>query len=125
MRIRRLIAIYIDYILVCMVVFFVFWLFGVHISSKNNHFLIDGMLILIIFSFKDIVCQNRSFGKRVVNLDIVSTNDQKLTKAILIFRNLLTIPIFPIELLMIVLINQRIGDRLFHTSVTLGQKNKM
>lgn len=115
MRIKRLISIFIDY-MICL-----------YISSPILFldiikFEYEVIIILILFSIKDLIFKNQSIGKKIMKLEIVNKENEKPNKLILICRNL-TLYIWPLEIILLLIFNKRIGDILFNTQVVEIKNN--
>ena len=115
MRIKRLISIFIDYMI------------SLYIMTPNLFLNIvnikwEGIIILVSFSMKDLIFKNQSIGKKIMKLEIVNKENEKPNKFILICRNL-TVFIWPLEIILLLIFNKRIGDILFNTQVVEVKNN--
>ena len=115
MRIKRLISIFIDYMI------------SLYIMTPNLFLNIvnikwEGIIILVSFSMKDLIFKNQSIGKKIMKLEIVNKENEKPNKLILICRNL-TVFIWPLEIILLLIFNKRIGDILFNTQVVEVKNN--
>lgn len=146
MRFKRLISILIDYIIICMIVIPVTWIledifnisgypFARFVDFNNYNgirdlysavfkdlsHLFQIAIIWIVFSLKDFVFKNASIGKKILRMEILTMSNKKPTIMPLVLRNLFVI-IWPIEILLILILNRRIGDLVFKTKVVEGSK---
>ena len=90
----------------------IFYMMGVYM-------LIAFMLIL----FKDFTYKNASLGKKLLQLQVLKDNGEIPSKAVLIFRNILSF-LWPISLIMVLICNKRIEDFIFHTKVVSSIENE-
>lgn len=107
LKIKRIIADQIDYF-ICLIV-----LSPLDFLSKT---FIYYMIAMALIMFKDTIFNNKGIGKSLLNLEIVSYDGTKITIVKTILRNI-TVIIWPVEAIMIVLFNKRIGDIIFKTKV--------
>ena len=110
-KIKRILAAIVDFYVICFlssVVIFVFTL------GRFNVTMFSIMLYLILsFAFliiKDISFKNASLGKQIFKLKIIKNNGTKLSAVDVIKRNIPLIILMPIEVLMIMANNKRVGD---------------
>lgn len=117
-KLKRLVAGYIDFIICC--------LLGTSISKvitlRNNNFTFISVSIyaistIIFIILKDIVFKNASIGKWLFKLEIVKTDETKLRFVDIIKRNVLYIILIPLEVLLLIIHDKRIGDLLAKTLV--------
>jgi len=67
-------------------------------------------IFLLFMLFKDIVFKNTSIGKRIFKFIVVKTDGTDLRFSDVIKRNIPIVFLFPVEALMLVFNNRRIGD---------------
>lgn len=126
-KLKRLCALVIDYYIVsavCSIPILIFVLIKSFIIQENdifnllNYVISIGTIFYIIFlPFKDIINGNSSIGKKVMQLEIKNNNNNEIpTNFRLILRNLFLI-IWPIEGLLILIFNRRLGDIICNTKV--------
>lgn len=115
LKLKRLIAIYLDYLFILLLVISFYF-----VVNCEKIFL--SLLVIFMFIFKDLLCNKRSIGKKLMGLKIKFMTDNKLKKSILCLRNLTCI-IWPIEIIMILLFNKRIGDVIFKTKIIEEKKS--
>ena len=113
---KRLMAIAIDLIFIiilCLIPYFLFCIFN---KSSFKDIPIIMLLILIIFINKDLAFKNKSLGKKVMDIEIRTINEEKPNFLIIIFRNIF-IFLYSIDLFSLILFNKRIEDYFFDTKV--------
>lgn len=116
-KVKRLLAAIIDFCVICFLssalVCITTW--GKMDVTPFSITLYFGSFVLLLL-FKDFVFKNASVGKRVFKMKIIKTDETSFTIIDALKR---TIPIIllPIELLLIMANNQRIGDIWAKTSV--------
>ena len=84
-----------------------------------SHFSITIYLLLffLLFLIKDSVFKNASLGKRLCGIQIIKKDGSKLTITDMIKRNIILIILLPLEILLLVLKNNRIGDVYAKTTI--------
>jgi len=122
---RRLGGATIDWVL-CGIVSYslLFPLFYYLFEFLGNYLVMWGIPFAILFMFKDILVRGRSIGKRILALKIVSMRDP--AEKISILRHLLrniSVLITPVEILMLLIFRNRIGDILAGTTVVDDGEN--
>lgn len=75
------------------------------------------ILIFKIFIRKDLIFKNASIGKKILGLQILDANNNIPDKKVLINRNKDLFPLFPLDILYIILYNQTTTDKKYHTKV--------
>lgn len=109
---KRLIASFIDFYIVCFIIEAIFYLY-VFLSDVKypsyNMFLIAFIAAFILLLLRDNIFRNASIGKKILKIKIVKTNDTKLRFIDKIKRNLLIL-LLPLETLLIITDNKRLGD---------------
>lgn len=119
LKIRRLLAVYIDFILI----FYLCYFFAHLISIFDNIFylIFIGIVVLVlffnIFLRKDCIIGYESIGKKIMRLKIYCNNVRVLDKKLLIDRVFYSICNFPIYPFMILIINKSCGDNKYNTEV--------
>jgi len=78
--------------------------------------ILRNFLVAIILICKDICFNKDSLGKQLYKLEIVTFDNKRPTKSVKVLRNM-TIIIWPIELILLILFQQRLGDILCKTKV--------
>lgn len=117
-KLKRLLAALIDY--VC--IFFVSMLISFAIMYRGTmmSFALAVVTCIVIFGvlyvFRDFVFRNASIGKKLLKIHIVSEKPQPLRLSTCICRAI-PLLIFPIELLLVLKDNYRLGDMLSKTWV--------
>lgn len=113
---KRALAFMIDYsIEVFLIVVFNCFLL---ISPYTKFFALCIFLALPIIYFKDIV-HGQSFGKKLLKIKVVDYNGNTPSIFKLILRNI-TIMIWPVEVLLLLLEKEKLGDRIAKTKIVLS-----
>lgn len=125
-KLRRIVAFFIDYYILLMVGFIVAFIiksigtiFEINFIMNSLNFLINkiAMPIAILgLLVKDLVFKNYSIGKKLMNLEIKSLNGNNISRFQLIARNLFYI-VWPLEVLILIITGKRLGDIIFKTDV--------
>ncbi len=118
---KRLLAIIIDFLIFCFL-FFILTVISI-LDEKNSLFNQTGYIIFAVlllsvwlgFIFKD-AFYGQSIGKRLVHIKVISKDGKKPNLFQVFLRNI-TIHIWPIELIMLFLDKERIGDILAKTKI--------
>ena len=119
-RVKRILAAVIDLCIISFIgVFMHFFIFyGLTDGILKNILVVVGTILeSLIFLFKDLFFGKRSFGKRFFKLKIVKKDGTKLTALDLIKRNLTFILLPPIEVLLILITGEKLGDTFAKTTV--------
>lgn len=106
---KRCLACFIDYYLIVFFVILISFLLNI-----NNVFVTIVVSFLIII--KDLMFKNASLGKRIMRIEIKKVTNATPKFYELVFRNIFLF-IWPIEVLLILFQNKRIGDIVFKTKV--------
>lgn len=114
MKIKRLLAMLIDYIIAIIISMII----SIIVSRGRIPFNIDFYMYLgwILFTLKDIVFKNYSIGKKKFGLEIKTEKNDIPNLAIILLRNVSLI-LLPIEIVLIILFNKRFGDIIFKTKI--------
>ena len=134
-KIRRLIALYIDFglALLCPSILFDYLTSKIELLQTYNMLTIICIVLaiiicLVLFSIKDLIFRNASIGKKIVRLAIYYENGQVPNKEVIIKRILHPIfsNLFPLAFLGILFENKTSGDKKFKTIVSdyIQVKNK-
>ena len=121
-KIKRLIAIYIDFILIFYICYFLLKPIDYLVSGNVFFEVLIGIvglgLYYLIFTRKDVIIGYESIGKKITKLKIFSNDGKRITdKNVLknrVFYSLATFPLYP---LMILLDNKCEGDKKMDTIV--------
>lgn len=114
---KRIIASTIDfiiYILICLILLSNYKDIDLMYLPKKVYLIVT--LCAILPLFKDIIFKNASIGKKIMKLEVLNKDYRKPTLIQLILRNI-TFIIWPIEIILVLTINKRIGDIIFKTEV--------
>lgn len=123
LKVKRFVAMIIDQYIVA----FIFCLF-VLILYRDIEALIEKidlyiLLAMILMLFKDLIFRNASIGKKLMGIEIRNIDGSIPSILTLIIRNI-TIIIWPIEAIMIIMCDKKIGDIIFKTDVNYSKEYK-
>lgn len=113
---KRVLSIILDYIIILVLsspFYYIFLKINGSVESAGNYYMYIVMIILVI---KDLIFRNASIAKKIMKLEVRKEDGSIPSMLTLILRNL-TFIIWPIEILLILLKKDRIGDKIFHTKV--------
>ena len=121
-KIKRLIAAYIDFILIFSIGYFLLKPIDYLVSGNVFFEVLIGIvglgLYYLIFTRKDVIIGYESIGKKITRLKVFSNDGIRITdKNVLKNRVLYSITTFPLYPLMILLDNKSEGDKRMHTIV--------
>ena len=123
-KIKRILAGIVDFYLAC---FFSSAIIGFLTLGKFSvtPFTISIYLILycLLQLFRDLIFENASIGKRIFKLKVVKIDGTKLTIVDMVKRNMPIIVLVPVEVLLILFDNRRIGDIWAKTLVVYNDRN--
>ena len=71
----------------------------------------------LMYIFRDCVFKNASVGKKIMKLKVISDTTQEAMWKTALKRNALLFLLSPIEVLLVIIYNERIGDKIAHTTV--------
>lgn len=74
------------------------------------------------YVFKDLIFKNASIGKKIMNLQVVTKDNNKPNVIALILRNIFICYIYPISFILILIFNKSLGDFVFKTKVVEVKK---
>ncbi|MBR7033539.1 MAG: RDD family protein [Clostridia bacterium] len=110
-RFKRLLAAVIDFYIIC---FLSSGLIGIITLGEFNVTYFSVLLYLVtcflLFLFKDYAFKNKSIGKRVFKLKVAKIDGTKLTFIDILKRSVPVIFLLPVEVLLLIINNRRIGD---------------
>lgn len=128
-RIKHCIASIIDFFLISFAVIIPFYLidpkpYNINITfltinpiaNSTNISLLMWIIFFTLLVFKDALFQY-SIGKKIMKLSIYKDNTELKSPFILVLRNIISLIFLTIYPLTIILLNQSIGDLIFHTTV--------
>ena len=119
---KRLIAIILDFYIILYILGILDSLFF-KMSSDTMEILIHLALFYIVFwvvyCFKDCIFGNASIGKKIMKIKIVKTENTNSNKIGITSHILRAVPllIFPLELVLVLSNNKRLGDKLSKTII--------
>lgn len=129
MKIRRFIADFIDFWL-CFIPGFCLSILlqpKPYVYADSINFIILYMPFLLIYFlsiFKDVIWGYKSFGKRIMKLNIYDRNNQVvISKRTLICRNIVSFWVFPLNVFLIFFRNKTFGDYILNTQVLNEEQN--
>lgn len=122
MRIKRIISITIDFFIVMFIGIGIFVIIVefFNITSKVLQDILQFILMSLLFFVKDLPYREGSLGKKICKLEVLKLNNERLSNLIKILRNTMIL-IWPVELVLLVLFNKRLGDIIFKTKVVEKQ----
>ena len=120
--VKRLIAAVIDFYIICFlsiaVVFAVIFAFSFKRLEEAIFVLyLYIFLVILLTVIKDVALNNRSIGKRILGIKIEKTDNGKFTFVDAIIRTVPIVFVFPIEVILMLFANRRIGDIFAKTSI--------
>ena len=117
-KVQRIVAAYIDFMLICLVSSFLTYC----ISFNEEQLSVLSLAVYFIsfflmYIFRDCIFKDASVGKKIMKIKVASLTKQKITWEVEFKRNILMFLLAPIEILLVMIYNERIGDRIAHTVV--------
>ena len=117
-KIKRILAAIIDFYVICFVSSAFICVFTLGEFSITPFSIIVYLTIsLLLLLFKDFMFKNTSIGKRIFKLKVVKTDGTNLMIVDVIKRNIPIIILLPVEALLLIINNRRIGDIWAKTSI--------
>ena len=117
-KLKRLLAGFIDFYISCL---FGTVIFDIVTLGENKYTVVSVSIYTIstlaFLLLKDSVFKNASIGKRIFKLEIVKKDKTKLTIMDVIKRNVPIVILWPIEVILVIVDNRRIGDSWAKTSI--------
>lgn len=116
---KRFFAFYIDQLICAVISQCLIAILGL-VKNEPEYMITYFYEYVFLFAFlmliKDLIFKNQSIGKRIFHLKIVKNNNQLPKLFDLILRNI-TLPIWPIEFIMLLIFKRRIGEYITGTKV--------
>lgn len=117
-KVQRIVAAYIDFMLICLISS----LLTYFISFNEEQLSVFSAMVYFIsfflmYIFRDCVFKNASVGKKIMKLKVISDRTQEAMWKTALKRNALLFLLSPIEILLVIIYNERIGDKIAHTTV--------
>lgn len=111
LRIRRLVAAYIDFFISCFISSFLVLIvsLGKLDTTVFNVCVYLGTFV-ITFVLKDLTFKNASIGKKILHIKILKKGQQNIDTITIIKRSIPLILLYPLEGLFILIDNHRLGD---------------
>lgn len=123
-KIRRLLAAIIDFYIICFLSSAFICVFTLGEFSITPFSIIVYLTIsLLLLLFKDFMFKNTSIGKRIFKLKVAKTDGTNLMIVDVIKRNIPIIILLPVEALLLIINNRRIGDIWAKTSIVYNNCN--
>ncbi len=123
-KLKRIVATVIDFYSICLLASIFTGIItkgNVAVTPFSATVYVTAYFLLLLF--KDIVFSNASLGKRICNLKVVKTDGTKLTVVDVIKRNLPGTILLPVEILLLLFNNRRLGDAWAKTAVVHSDCN--
>ena len=123
-KIKRILAAIIDFYIICFLssaFICVFTLGEFNITPISIIMYLSMSLVLLLF--KDFAFKKASIGKRIFKLKVVKTDGTNLMISDVIKRSIPIIIILPVEVLLLIIYNRRIGDIWAKTSIVYNNCN--
>ena len=123
-KIKRILAAIIDFYIICFVSSAFICVFTLGEFSITPFSIIVYLTIsLLLLLFKDFMFKNTSIGKRIFKLKVAKTDGTNLMIVDVIKRNIPIIILLPVEALLLIINNRRIGDIWAKTSIVYNNCN--
>ena len=123
-KIKRILAAIIDFYIICFLSSAFICVFTLGEFSITPFFIIVYLTIsLLLLLFKDFMFKNTSIGKRIFKLKVAKTDGTNLMIVDVIKRNIPVIILLPVEALLLIINNRRIGDIWAKTSIVYNNCN--
>lgn len=123
-KIKRILAAIIDFYVICFVSSAFICVFTLGEFSITPFSIIVYLTIsLLLLLFKDFMFKNTSIGKRIFKLKVAKTDGTNLMIVDVIKRNIPIIILLPVEALLLIINNRRIGDIWAKTSIVYNNCN--
>ena|GEM_PF-2927641 len=115
LKLKRIVASIFDVIIVAIIGYLTIFILDFLMSGDPSIYL-KGAIYITLFCLKDLFFINASIGKRILNIEVRTNRKGDPKIWILVARNFLFI-LFPIELILVILTNKSIADRVFKTQL--------
>ena len=123
-KIKRILAAIIDFYIICFFSSAFVCVFTLGEFSITPFSIIAYLTIsLLLLLFKDFVFKYASIGKRIFKLKVAKTDGTNLMIVDVIKRNIPIIILLPVEALLLIINNRRIGDIWAKTSIVYNNCN--
>jgi len=122
MKVKRLVAAYIDLIVVTAISMLMILIYSKFDLFKVFYYFNEYLIIaVILYICKDLIFKNKSIGKRAVGIQVLKEDGSIPSSLELILRNVLAF-VWPIEVILIIIQNKKIEDMIFKTIITETNK---
>ena len=123
-KIKRILAAIIDFYIICFLSSAFIGVFTLGEFSVTPFSIIVYITIsLLLLIFKDFMFKNTSIGKRIFKLKVAKTDGTNLMIVDVIKRNIPIIILLPLEALLLIINDRRIGDIWAKTSIVYNNCN--
>lgn len=123
-KIKRILGAIIDFYIICFLSSAFICVFTLGEFSITPFSIIVYLTIsLLLLLFKDFMFKNTSIGKRIFKLKVTKTDGTNLMIVDVIKRNIPIIILLPVEALLLIINNRRIGDIWAKTSIVYNNCN--
>ena len=123
-KIKRILAALIDFYIICFLSSAFIGVFTLGEFSITPFSIIVYVTIsLLLLLFKDFMFKNTSIGKRIFKLKVAKTDGTNLMIVDVIKRNIPIIILLPLEALLLIINDRRIGDIWAKTSIVYNNCN--
>ncbi len=117
-KIRRLLAAVIDFYIICFISSALVGIVTLGEFSVSYFSVITYLVVcFLLMLFKDYALKNKSPGKRIFRIKVVKTDGSKPTFWDFLKRSVPVVFLLPVEVLLLIMNNRRIGDIWAGTSV--------
>lgn len=107
---RRIIAAVIDFYIICFIVTVIsYTLVFLTMYISFHSFVVCFILTYVLILFRDNIFGNASIGKKLLKIKVVKVNGEKINLITSLKRNILFF-LWPVEILLIITDNKRLGD---------------
>lgn len=107
---RRIIAAVIDFYIICFIVTVIsYTLVFLTMYISFHSFVVCFILTYVLILFRDNIFGNASIGKKLLKIKVVKVNGEKINLITSLKRNILFF-LWPVEILLIITDNRRLGD---------------
>jgi uncharacterized RDD family membrane protein YckC len=131
LKLKRLMAIIIDFILIIFVSTIITTIItfdNFNLSASTFYKIISTsiycILFIAMFISKDLLFKNASLGKKIFGLEIFLENNKIPNKKTIIKRTSFSFPLFPIDIILIILNNKTRGDVRYKTKIDFSKNYK-
>lgn len=126
-KLKRLLSFYIDFaiciLICCEIINIIIKMLKIELNDITFYFIsIVLILVITLFSRKDLLFKNQSLGKKIFGLAIYNEDDTIPTKSVLIQRSLTSIFLAPVDIFLILIQGKCTTDHIYKTKVVKVRK---